>query len=119
MVSDAVRARADVAEALDNLDLAHELEDIIHQEGAVPATIGVVNGVATVGLDAKELEIMACTPGIPKLSVRDLPIARAKKSHGATTVAGTAHLAARAGIRLFATGGLGGVHRDARQSCDV
>ena len=74
--------------------MADELEDIIHQEGAVPATIGVVDGVATVGLDAHELEIMACTPGIPKLSMRDSPIARAKRCHGATTVAGTAHLAA-------------------------
>jgi pseudouridylate synthase len=75
--------------------------------------------VAKVGLDEAELELMATAEGIPKLSARDLPVAVAKKSHGATTVAATAHLAALSGIRLFATGGLGGVHREARESWDV
>lgn len=111
----------------DNLELAHEIEAIVRHEGAVPATIGVIKGVVTVGLDAAELELMAqgAEAGaripipIPKLSVRDLPIAAAKRSHGATTVASTAYVAARAGIRLFATGGLGGVHRDARDSWDI
>ena len=103
----------------DNLQLAHEVESLIREEGAVPATIGVVDGVAKVGLELAELELMANTDGIPKLSVRDLPAAVAKGSHGATTVSATTHLAARAGINLFATGGLGGVHREARESWDV
>jgi pseudouridine-5'-phosphate glycosidase len=132
--------RADVREALDtrapvvalestlishglphpqNLRVAREAERIVRAEGAVPATIGVVDGVAKIGLDEPELEFMATAEGIPKLSARDLPVAVAKGSHGATTVAATVHLAALAGIRLFATGGLGGVHREARESWDI
>ena len=88
-------------------------------EGAVPATIGVVGGVPRVGLEDDDLELMATAENLPKLSVRDLAVAAVKVSHGATTVAATAHLAALAGIRLFATGGLGGVHREARESWDV
>jgi pseudouridylate synthase len=102
-----------------NLTVAREAESAVRAEGAVPATIGVVGGVPRVGLDGAELELMATAEGIPKLSARDLPVAVAKGSHGATTVAATAHLAALAGIRLFATGGLGGVHREARESWDV
>ena len=102
-----------------NLEVAREAESAVRAEGAVPATIGVVGGVARTGLDGAELEIMATAEDIPKLSARDLPVAVAKGSHGATTVAATAHLAALAGIRLFATGGLGGVHREARESWDV
>ena len=102
-----------------NLEVAREAEGTVRAEGAVPATIGVVGGVARVGLDGAELELMATAEGIPKLSARDLSVAVAKGSHGATTVAATARLAALAGIRLFATGGLGGVHREARESWDV
>jgi pseudouridine-5'-phosphate glycosidase len=102
-----------------NLDVAREAESAVRAEGAVPATIGVVGGVARAGLDGAELELMATAEDIPKLSARDLPVAVAKGSHGATTVAATARLAALAGIRLFATGGLGGVHREARESWDV
>ena len=102
-----------------NLELAREAEELVRREGAVPATIGVIDGVPKVGLDAADLDLMANKEGIPKLSVRDLALAAAKRSHGATTVAATAHLAARAGIKLFATGGLGGVHRGARESWDV
>ena len=102
-----------------NLEVAREAESAVRAEGAVPATIGVVGGVARAGLDGAELELMATAEDIPKLSARDLPVAVAKGSHGATTVAATAHLAALAGIRLFATGGLGGVHREARESWDV
>ena len=102
-----------------NLEVAREAERAVRDEGAVPATIGVVSGVAKVGLDEAEIELMATAEGIPKLSARDLPFAVAKKSHGATTVAATAHLAALAGVRLFATGGLGGVHREASESWDV
>jgi pseudouridylate synthase len=103
----------------DNLDLAGELEGIAREEGAVPATVGVIGGVAKVGLSEDELELLANADGVPKLSARDLPIAAARKSHGATTVAATAHLAAMAGIKMFATGVLGGVHREARESWDV
>ena len=103
----------------DNLEVARESERLIRAEGAVPATVGVIGGTARVGLDADELELMATADGIEKLSARDLPVAAAKGIHGATTVAATAHLAALAGIKLFATGGLGGVHRGARESWDV
>ncbi|MEJ7872017.1 MAG: pseudouridine-5'-phosphate glycosidase, partial [Rubrobacteraceae bacterium] len=89
----------------DNLELAREAEQIVRREGAVPATIGMVGGAPKVGLDAAELELMATREGIPKLSVRDLALAAATGSHGATTVAATAHLAAKAGLRVFATGG--------------
>ncbi|MDI3316252.1 MAG: pseudouridine-5'-phosphate glycosidase [Bacillota bacterium] len=100
-----------------NLEVARELEAIVREEGAVPATIGVVEGVATVGLEPEELDRIA-RPEVPKLGVRDLAAAIALGTDGATTVASTAWLAAKAGIRLFATGGLGGVHRDARESWD-
>ncbi|CAA9397118.1 MAG: Indigoidine synthase A-like protein, uncharacterized enzyme involved in pigment biosynthesis [uncultured Rubrobacteraceae bacterium] len=103
----------------DNLEVARESERLVREEGAVPATVGVVGGTPKVGLDEAELELMATAPGVEKLSTRDLPVAAAKGLHGATTVASTAHLAALAGIRLFATGGLGGVHRGARESWDV
>jgi pseudouridylate synthase len=103
----------------DNLEVARESERLIRAEGAVPATVGVISGTAKVGLDDAELELMATAGGIEKLSARDLPVAAAKGIHGATTVAATAHLAALAGIKLFATGGLGGVHRGARESWDV
>ncbi len=103
----------------DNLEVARESERLVREEGAVPATVGVVGGTPKVGLDEAELELMATAPGVEKLSTRDLPVAAAKGLHGATTVASTAHLTALAGIRLFATGGLGGVHRGARESWDV
>jgi pseudouridylate synthase len=103
----------------DNLEVARESERLIRAEGAVPATVGVIAGTPKVGLDEAELELMATAGGIEKLSARDLPVAATKGIHGATTVAATAHLAALAGIRLFATGGLGGVHRGARESWDV
>ena len=103
----------------DNIEVARLSERLIRAEGAVPATVGVVSGTPKVGLDEAELELMATAGGIEKLSARDLPVAAAKGIHGATTVAATAHLAALAGVRLFATGGLGGVHRGARESWDV
>jgi pseudouridylate synthase len=102
----------------DNLAVAREAEAIVRAEGAVPATVGVIGGTAVIGLDADELARIATRPGLPKLSVRDLPIAVATGSDGATTVASTAFLAAGAGIRLFATGGLGGVHREAHENWD-
>ncbi|MBL8095137.1 MAG: pseudouridine-5'-phosphate glycosidase [Anaerolineales bacterium] len=104
--------------APDNLRVASEIEDVIRAEGAVPATIGLVAGVPTIGLTAEQLGALCASPNVPKLSVRDVPIAMALNSHGATTVASTMLLAARAGIRVFATGGLGGVHREASTTFD-
>jgi pseudouridylate synthase len=103
----------------DNLELAREAEQAVRAEGAVPATVGVIGGVAKVGLEDGELQLMATAGNVAKLSARDLAVAAAKGAHGATTVAATAHLASIVGIRLFATGGLGGVHREARESWDV
>lgn len=100
-----------------NLNLARELEAIVAAEGAVPATVGVLAGIPTVGLDAEGLERIASVD-VDKLGVRDLAVAAVTGRDGATTVASTAHLAARAGIGVFATGGLGGVHRQARESWD-
>ena len=100
-----------------NLEVARELEAAVAAAGAVPATIAVLDGEPRIGLDEDGLERIA-TADMAKLSVRDLPLAAARGADGATTVAATAHLAARAGIRVFATGGLGGVHRDARESWD-
>jgi pseudouridylate synthase len=100
-----------------NLEVARELEAAVAAAGAVPATIAVLDGEARVGLDEDGLARIA-TADMAKLSVRDLPLAAASGADGATTVAATAHLAAQAGIRVFATGGLGGVHRDARESWD-
>ncbi|MBZ6259314.1 pseudouridine-5'-phosphate glycosidase [Streptomyces olivaceus] len=95
-----------------NLLVARELEDLVRQEGAVPATIAVLDGRPHVGLDGRQLERVANEDGIRKLGHRDLPLAVAAGASGATTVSATALLAARAGVRVFATGGLGGVHRE-------
>ena len=95
-----------------NLQVALELEDAVRREGAVPATIAVLDGRPHVGLDKDQLERVANEDGIRKLGHRDLPLAVAAGASGATTVSATAQLAALAGIRVFATGGLGGVHRE-------
>jgi pseudouridylate synthase len=102
----------------DNLAVARELEAVVRDAGAVPATIGMVGGTPTVGLDDHALEHLATSDDVAKLSIRDLAIAAAQGRDGATTVAATAHLAALAGVTLFATGGLGGVHREARETWD-
>ncbi|MEU1461483.1 pseudouridine-5'-phosphate glycosidase [Streptomyces sp. NPDC005727] len=94
-----------------NLAVALELEDVVRQEGAVPATVAVLDGRPRVGLDKGQLERVANEDGIRKLGHRDLPLAVAAEASGATTVSATAQLAALAGVRVFATGGLGGVHR--------
>ncbi|MFG3661955.1 pseudouridine-5'-phosphate glycosidase [Streptomyces sp. NPDC047706] len=94
-----------------NLQVALELEEAVRQEGAVPATIAVLDGRPRVGLDKEQLERIANEDGIRKLGHRDLPPAVAARTSGATTVSATALLAALAGVRVFATGGLGGVHR--------
>ncbi|UFQ14996.1 MULTISPECIES: pseudouridine-5'-phosphate glycosidase [Streptomyces] len=94
-----------------NLQVAKDLEAVVRGEGAVPATIAVLDGRLNVGLDAAQLERVANEDGIRKFGHRDLPLAVATGASGATTVSATALLAARAGVRVFATGGLGGVHR--------
>lgn len=100
-----------------NFEAAKEFEQILRDKGVVPATIAVIDGVPNIGLDATGLEVIA-NQDIVKASVRDLPILAAKGLSGATTVAATAFLAAKASIRVFATGGLGGVHRGANETFD-
>jgi pseudouridine-5'-phosphate glycosidase len=102
----------------DNLRLAREFEAEVRDAGAVPATIAVVDGVPHIGLDDDALAAVATREDVDKCGVRDLAVVCARGGMGATTVAATAHLAARAGIGVFATGGLGGVHRGARESWD-
>jgi pseudouridine-5'-phosphate glycosidase len=101
-----------------NLEAARQAEDAVRDGGALPATIAVVAGEAHVGLDGKTLRAIAERDGVVKCGVRDLAPVAARGGWGGTTVAATAHLACRAGIQVFATGGLGGVHRDARDSWD-
>ena len=96
-----------------NLEVARAVERAVRDAGAVPATVGVVDGVAQVGLDDDALQLIATADDVDKASVRDLAVVVARRGHGATTVAATAHLAGRVGVRVFATGGLGGVHRGA------
>ena len=100
-----------------NHEAARGFEKILRDKGVVPATIAIIDGVANIGLDAAGLDLIS-NQDIAKASVRDIPILAAKGLSGATTVAATAHLAALAGIRVFATGGLGGVHRGATESFD-
>jgi pseudouridine-5'-phosphate glycosidase len=102
----------------DNLKIAHEIEEMVRAAGAVPATIGVMAGRIVVGLDDRQLTRLATADDVVKLSVRDLAVAAAAGVDGATTVAATAAIAARAGIAVFATGGLGGVHRAAAETFD-
>jgi pseudouridine-5'-phosphate glycosidase len=100
-----------------NLEAAKEFEEILRSSGVVPATIAILDGVPQIGLDARGVDRIA-NEDLVKASVRDIPILAAKKASGATTVAATAHLASLAGIRVFATGGLGGVHRGAIDTFD-
>lgn len=102
----------------DNLEVAARIEDAVRQQRVVPATIAVVDGQAHIGLDHDALHTIATRDDVVKASARDLAVVAAKGAHAATTVAATAHLAARAGIAVFATGGLGGVHRGAATTFD-
>lgn len=101
-----------------NLAVAQECESIIRQRGAIPATIALLDGIIHIGLEASELDAIANRDDISKASSRDLAIIIAQGKSAATTVAATAHIAAIAGIKVFATGGLGGVHRGANESFD-
>ncbi|MFM2184897.1 MAG: hypothetical protein RIS55_545 [Actinomycetota bacterium] len=100
-----------------NHEAAIEFEQILRDQGVTPATIAILDGVPQIGLDAKGVDRIA-NEDLAKASVRDIPILSAKRASGATTVAATAHLASLAGVRVFATGGLGGVHRGAIDTFD-
>ncbi|MCY7372832.1 MAG: pseudouridine-5'-phosphate glycosidase [Spirochaetaceae bacterium] len=102
----------------DNLRIAREIEQAVRRGGAVPATIAVIDGSPRIGLDDDALAQVATRDDVVKVSTRDLAVLVARRGTGATTVAATSHLAALAGIDVFATGGLGGVHRDARTTWD-
>ena len=128
-VSDAIASGAGVV-ALESTLISHglptassaatarEIEDVVRRAGAVPATIAVVDGIIRIGLDDATLVRVAEDEDVVKASIRDLAVLLARGTSGATTVAATAYLAHLAGIRVFATGGLGGVHRGARDTWD-
>lgn len=102
-----------------NLEVAMEVESTVRNNGATPATIAILDGRLHVGLSAEELESFAQKKDVMKCSRRDLPFVVSKKIHGATTVAATMIIAEMAGIKIFATGGIGGVHRNAENTWDV
>lgn len=102
-----------------NIEVSQAMEATIRNEGAIPATVGIHDGKIVIGLSQDEIERLGTTPEVLKVSRRDLAVALATKSLGATTVAGTMLCASMAGIRFFATGGIGGVHRGAEQSMDI
>ncbi|MBX7220196.1 MAG: pseudouridine-5'-phosphate glycosidase [Blastocatellia bacterium] len=102
-----------------NLEVAHQIEAEVLEQGAIPATIGVVEGVPTIGLTEEQLTIFAKGDHVLKLSRRDIAFAVTKKRNGATTVAATMALASLAGIQVFATGGIGGVHLGAHENWDI
>ena len=102
-----------------NVETALRVEQVIKDRGAVPATIGIINGEPIVGMTPEEIELFGKTKGIAKASRRDLPVIYAKKMWAATTVASTMIIAAQAGIEVFVTGGIGGVHRGAQETMDI
>ncbi len=102
-----------------NVEMVAAVETIVRDRGAVPATIAVLDGVCSIGVDQAGIEQLASRPDVYKATTRDLPWLVATKATGATTVAATMHLAALAGIRVFATGGIGGVHRGAPATFDI
>ncbi len=102
-----------------NIEMAAEVEAIVRRRGATPATIAVIDGVCRIGLTDPEIELLGTRRDVHKATTRDLPWLVATKSTGATTVAATMNLAALAGIRIFATGGVGGVHRGAVTTFDI
>ncbi|MEZ4799986.1 MAG: pseudouridine-5'-phosphate glycosidase [Flavobacteriales bacterium] len=103
----------------DNVAMANKVESIVRENGAVPATIAIMNGKIKVGCNARDLEILANSKNVVKVSRRDFPFVIQNKSVGATTVAATMIAASMAGIRVFATGGIGGVHRGWESSLDI
>ena len=102
-----------------NVETARRVEDVVRSEGAVPATIAILSGKIMVGLNEQQLERVGKATDFVKVSRRDIPLVIAKKLNGATTVASTMFIAALAGIHVFVTGGIGGVHRDAAETLDI
>ena len=102
-----------------NVKTAMEVERIVRENGAIPATIGIIDGVGVVGMNPEEIEEFGKRQGILKASRRDLPVIMARKYWGACTVATTMIFAAKAGIEVFVTGGIGGVHREAQETFDI
>src|SRR5437868_2406068 len=102
-----------------NLEVAQSMEEQVRKGGATPATLAILDGKIHVGLTTSEIERVATSHEITKASLRDLPILLARKGSGATTVSSTIHLAALVGIKVFATGGIGGVHRGWESTLDV
>ncbi|MBM3442262.1 MAG: pseudouridine-5'-phosphate glycosidase [Bacteroidetes bacterium] len=102
-----------------NVETALAVEKTVREHGALPATIALLDGKCRVGLSSREIERLASTPDVWKASVRDIPYVIARGIPGATTVAATLRIAAMAGIRVFVTGGIGGVHRGAQQTMDI
>ena len=102
-----------------NVETALRVEKVIRDHGAIPATIGIIDGEPIVGMTPEEIELFGKTKGIAKASRRDLPVIYAKKLWAATTVASTMIIAAQAGIEIFVTGGIGGVHRGAQETMDI
>jgi len=102
-----------------NIQMAQKVESIVRSAGAVPATIALMDGKIKIGLTAQELEVFASSSGVAKVSMRDLPGIIARKQLGATTVATTMYAAHLAGIKVFVTGGIGGVHRGFEETMDV
>lgn len=102
-----------------NVATALAVEKVIRDNGAIPATIGIIDGDAIVGMTPEQIELFGKKEGIIKVSRRDLPVVYAKTLWAATTVAATMIIAARSGIEIFVTGGIGGVHRNAQQTFDI
>lgn len=103
----------------ENIETAIEIEDLLRKRGVVPATIAIIDGKIKIGLSKEEIEFLAQSKEVLKVSRRDLPVILARKKHGATTVAATMISAEMAGINIFVTGGVGGVHRGADKSFDI
>ena len=102
-----------------NVSTAREVEGIIREQGVIPATIAILDGKCCVGLNDEQLEYLGQAKDVWKVSLRDMPYVIANKLAGATTVAATMRIASMAGIKIFVTGGIGGVHRDAQQTMDI
>ncbi|HNS11315.1 MAG TPA: pseudouridine-5'-phosphate glycosidase [Bacteroidia bacterium] len=102
-----------------NIETALDVEEKVRKEGAIPATIAILDGTIHVGLSQNELELLAGSDKVLKVSLADIPFVVSRKLHGATTVASTMHIAEMAGIKFFVTGGIGGVHREAEKTMDI
>ena len=102
-----------------NIETALEVEQIVRENGAIPATIAILDGKLCVGLNTQQLELLGNTKDVWKVSLRDMPYVISQKLPGATTVAATMRIASMVGIRVFVTGGIGGVHRGAENTMDI